>query len=148
MYKMGGFTIYGDHEDDPGGLSIKLFPYTIMSYPWWSESTQKVLTEMHKLPIKGATVLDLGCGASAILTLAAYALGADKVVACENNSIQANVAAKQIEGKENISLLYEDTDEKYDIIISNLGEADIIEKLKKRAKHGICTSMEGEILRW
>ena len=147
MYKMGGFTVYGDHEDDPGGLSIKLFPYSISSYPWWSDSTKNVLKEMLILPIKGATVLDLGCGASAILALAAKKLGASKVVACENNIARVDIARKQTENK-GITVIEKDDNKEYDIIVANLGESDIINQLKKRSKHGICTSKEGEILRW
>jgi len=147
VYKIGKFIIYGDHEDDPDGLSIKLFPYSGKTYPWWSNSTKKVLEEMFNLPIKGATVLDLGCGSSAILALAAEKLGAAKIIGCEHDSILADMARKQVSGK-NIKIIDKDDNIKYDIIIANLGEIEIIEKLKKRSKHGICTSEDDEILRW
>lgn len=147
MYKLSGFVVYGDHEEDPGGLSIKLFPIAISSYPWWSKATKAVLREMHKLPIEGATVLDLGCGASAILALAAEKLGAYAIVACEHNLAQIDTARIQLRGK-NIQLIEKDDGKEYDIIIANIGEASIIDQLEKRSKHGICTSKEGEILRW
>ena len=146
MYKMGEFTIYGDHEDDPGDLSIRLFPINIGTYPWWSKTTKAVLKEMHKLPIKGATVLDLGCGASAILSLASKKLGG-KVTACENVPEQLNVARIQLKDND-IELIEEDDNKEYDIIIANIGQIDMIEQLQKRSKHGICTSKEGEIIRW
>jgi ribosomal protein L11 methylase PrmA len=142
-YAIGDFIIYGEHEEDPGGLSIKIIP----AYGWWNESTRKVLEAMVDLPIKGATVLDFGCGASAILALAAKRLGAKKVVACEHDKKQAKVAREQLKGMR-VSVIEEDDGEKYDIILANVGDAEFVGRLSKRSKHGVGTSKDGDLLSW
>ena len=87
-YAISNFTVYGEHEDDPGGLSIKIVPYAHhAAYPWWSEPTRDVIAAMDELPIKGATVLDFGCGASAILALVARKMGATLVLDARSESI-------------------------------------------------------------
>lgn len=148
MYKIGDFIIYGEHENDPEGLSIRIKPYSIgAAYPWWSETTQKVLKVMQELSIKGATVLDLGCGASTILAQAAKKLDAKSVVACEHDKKQLIIAEKQVEGMD-IKVILKDDNKNYDIIIANIGDSEFFEDLNKRSKHGICTSKEGDLLRW
>jgi len=145
VFKTGGFTIYGEHEEDPGGLSIMLKPFA-PSYPWWSEATGKVLEAMHDLPIKGASVLDFGCAGSVILGLAAKKLGAREVVAVENNPLHLKEAKMQVEGR-GIEVL-ESTDRTFDIIFANVGDAALVGQLSNQAKRGVGTDKAGSLLEW
>jgi ribosomal protein L11 methyltransferase len=150
-YAIGDFIIYGEHEEDPGGLSIKIIPHSHhAAYGWWNESTRKVLEAMVDLPIKGATVLDFGCGASAILALAAHKLGAKRVVACEVHPEIATIAKRQIQANSaRIKVWPEDDGEtEYDVIIANIGDAELAGRLSRRSKRGIGTSQEGDLLSW
>ncbi len=148
MYKIGKFIVYGEHEDVPKGLSIKILPYSHnAAYGWWNESTRDVLIAMFDLPIKGATVLDLGCGASAILAIAAKKMGASEVVACELNPELLKIAQKQIDANGgDIELIQYDDDRKYDIILANVGDAELVEKLSKRTKKSLGTNVDGDLL--
>ncbi len=147
MYEIGNFTVFGEHEDDPGGLSIKILPYSHSSaYGWWNKSTKAVLNTMFDLPIQGATVLDLGCGASAILSVAAKKMGAAKVVACEHNPELLEIAKLQIKANNLDIEVVAETKEEFDIILANVGDTELVEQLKTQSKQGIGTSKEEEEL--
>ncbi len=147
MYKTGGFTVYGDHEEDPGGLSILIRPHT-PSYAWWSEATANVLKAMHNLPIKGASVLDLGCGGSVILGLAAKALGASEVVAVEDQPERLKTAIQQV-GDRGIEVLkLVPSERKFDILLVNIGDEDFVKRLMNHTPHGVGTDVEGKLLKW
>ena len=145
MIEIGGFTIYGTHEDDPGGLSVMLRPHAY-GYPFWSESTRRVLEAMRDLPIEGASVLDFGCGSSVILGLAAAKLGAREVVAVEHSPRILPQAKIQVEGRD-IEVL-ESTDKTFDIILANVGDAELVGRLSKQSGLGVGTSKDGNLLPW
>lgn len=150
MYKIGKFTIYGEHEDDLGGdLNIKILPHSHQSaYGWWNKSTKDVLNFMSNLPIRGAKVLDLGCGSSAILAIAAKKMGAAEVVACEIHPELLEIAQKQIDvNGGNIELIQYDDNREYDIILANIGNAEEVEKLSKRAKISLGTDIDGNLIK-
>ncbi len=148
MYEIGNFTVFGEHEDDPEGLSIKIIPYSHnTAYDWWNESTKNVLDEMSDLSIRGAKVLDFGCGASAILAIAAKKMGAAEVVACEINPELLKIAQKQIDANGGeIELIQYDDDREYDIILANIGSIEEVEKLSIRAKKIIGTDKDGNLI--
>ncbi len=149
MYQIGNLTVYGEHEEDPGGLSVKIVPYAHhAAYAWWSESTRDVLAAMDDLLIKGATVLDFGCGASAILALAAKAMGAKRVVACEISPEMAGIAMLQINANDTKIKVVPLDDEKYDVILANVGDEELVAELMKRSTHGIGTRQDGTLLKW
>lgn len=145
MYKIGGFTVYGEHEEDPGGLSIMLRPYA-PTYPWWSEATANVLTAMHDMPIEGASVLDFGCAGSVILGLAAKKLGAREVVAVENDPRAIEQARMQVKGR-GIKVM-ESTDKTFDIILANVGDAELVGQISIHSKRGVGTDIDGNLLPW
>lgn len=145
MYKIGKFTIYGEHENDPGGLSIMLLPY-VPGYPWWSDATRVILKAMHDLPIKDASVLDFGCAGSVILGLAAKKLGAHEVVAVENNPHAISQAKMQVKGR-GIKVL-KSTDKTFDIILANIGDEQLVKELMGQASHGVGTNKKGELITW
>ncbi len=148
-YAIGNLTVYGAHEDDPGGLSVRLTPHSHhAAYGWFSESTRAVLKAMEDLSIEGAKVLDLGCGASAILAIAAAKMGAASVVACEINPEMAAIAGRQIEANGLMIPVVASEKGKYDVIVANIGDAVLVGELSKRSKRGVGTAQDGELLPW
>lgn len=149
MYQLGPVAVYGEHEEDPGGLSVRIAPYVSPgSYPWWSESTQAMLVAMTDLPITGARVLDFGCGASAILAIAAARMGAKEVIACEIHPEYAAIARRQIEANGLDIPVVAKTKDRFDIAVANIGDAVLAGQVSKMAKHGIATDKEGNIISW
>lgn len=151
MFEIGDFRIYGVAEegarDDPQG--IVLTPYEVNAYPWWADSTKALLGGMAEMDFENATVLDFGTGASCILALAAYRLGAKKVVAYDVVEEYVEIARQQVAANEfPITVVSEDDGNSYDIILANIGDAHLVGQLSKRGKHGIGSSKDGEILRW
>src|SRR6185312_13839152 len=61
------------------------------------ESTQAVMEALETLPLENAAVLDVGCG-SGILSLAASALGAARVLSCDVHPDAIRTAAVYLSG--------------------------------------------------
>lgn len=149
MYQLGPVAVYGEQETDPGGLSVRLLPYEgLGAYPWWSAETQKMIGAMQDLPIKGADVLDFGCGAFAILALTAAKMGAKSVVACEIHPEHAMEATRQIAANELPIAVVSQAEGKFDIALANVGDAVLIGQVSRLAKHGIGIDKDGEIVSW
>jgi len=88
------------------------------------ETTQLCLEYLEKINLEGKTLLDYGCG-SGILGIAAVKLGADKVIAIDNdkNSIDvaiANAKENNTIGQMLISLECDEKKITSDILISNI----------------------------
>lgn len=149
MYQLGPVAVYGEHEDDPGGLSVRIASYVSPgAYPWWSESTQAVLEAMTDLPVAGARVLDFGCGASAVLAITAAKMGAKEVIACEIHPEYAAIARRQIEANGLDIPVVAEAKGKFDIAVANIGDAVLAGQVSKLAKHGVATDKEGGIISW
>jgi len=141
---IGQFTIIGEHEEGEG---IRLLPHTHgNAYPWWSESTRNVLESLTVEDVKGKRVLDFGCGASAILGLAAASLSAKSVDYAERD-VELWAIAKTIV-RRNAHSPSPDTGKRYDFILANLGDAEQVGKVSVRSEHGIGTDKDGAVIRW
>ena len=142
-YRIGQFTVLGEHEDGDG---VRLLPHTHgNAYPWWSESTRNVLEALTEADVKGKRVLDYGAGASAILGLCAASLGAHVDYAETDGELMA-IAERQI--KANGHAANRDTGKRYDFVLANLGDAEAVGKVSKRAPHGLGTDKDGAVIRW
>jgi ribosomal protein L11 methylase PrmA len=92
------------------------------------ESTQAVMEALETLPLENSAVLDVGCG-SGILSLAASALGAARVLSCDVHPDAIRTAAAYVSG-----MLFQGTidavrDRSADIVIANIS-AGVIDALK------------------
>jgi predicted nicotinamide N-methyase len=142
--QIGSFTVVGEHEEGPG---IRLLPHTHGdAYPWWSESTRNVLDALRPEDVAGKRVLDFGCGASAILGLAAASLGAALVAYAESHPALWAIAQRQIEA--NGWPVVADDGGTADFILANLGDAVAVGELSRRSLHGLGTDKEGQVIRW
>lgn len=88
------------------------------------ESTQAVMEALETLPLENAAVLDVGCG-SGILSLAASALGAARVLSCDVHPDAIRTAAVYLSGT-----LFQGTidavgDGSVDLVIANISAAVI-----------------------
>lgn len=138
MYEVGSLAVYGEHEPHPAEWpAVRLVPYVHPgAYPWFSASTQAVLRRMATMDLSGRTVLDFGCGASAILALAAARLGASRVVACDHAADQLPIATSQVEANGLtgvIEVVAEDPGGDFDVILANVGDAALLAELAPRA---------------
>lgn len=144
MFQLGRFTVFGEHEEGEG---IRLLPHTHgNAYPWWSESTRNVLEALTEADVAGKRVLDLGCGASAILALAMAQLGAASVAIAERDPELMAIAQSQLAANR-LPVLVDDGGV-YDFIVANLGDALAVGEISTRSQHGIGTDRDGGIIRW
>lgn len=97
------------------------------------ESTQLAMEALERLPLKGATVLDVGCG-SGILSLTALALGAAHVMCCDvhTGAIQTAAACLNASFPE-LPALFQGTidavrDQAADVVVANIS-APVIDLL-------------------
>lgn len=107
---------------------------------WSSLKFMKIMTG---LPIKGSSVLEIGCG-SGILSITADKLGADKVTAVDISPVAVKCArdnAKASNSKIEIDVDYLNfnTDGKYDLILANLDPTpagELMQYIDKNCKRG------------
>lgn len=148
MYRAGAIAVIGGAETPPNGAWLRLIPYAHpLAYPWWSPTTRAVLEALTRGDVEGRTVLDYGCGASAILGLAAYAFGASCVHFAECKPDLLAIAEQQIKANGQKPRLDDET-LYYDFALANLGDAFAIGILSKRTAHGLGTDKEGRVIRW
>ena len=98
------------------------------------ETTQLCLEYLEKINLEGKTLLDYGCG-SGILGIAAVKLGADKVIAIDNdkNSIDvaiANAKENNTIGQMLISLECDEKKITSDILISNIFSSVLVKLMQ------------------
>ncbi len=150
MYEIGRFAVIGEAEPEPVGyLPIRLLPRNhIIGFPWWSASTQAVLTAMPDVIKPGDRVLDFGTGASAILAIAAARLGAT-VTATEIHTELAALAREQLAANDVSAEVYEAIDGgDFDVVLANVGDAELVGRLSNIAPHGIGTDKDGALISW
>lgn len=102
------------------------------------QTTKMSAAYLKKYIKPGMDVLDLGCG-SGILGIIAKKLGANKVLAVDNDPLAVDVACEnaKINGVEievRLSDLFSNVDGKYDIIVSNIIAEILVEMLKDAKK--------------
>ncbi len=146
MYEIGRFAVIGEHEPEPVGfLPIRLRPLNHhAAYPWWSETTQAMLRELPDLVTPGMRVLDFGCGATAILSLAVIALGAMPYPV----EIHPEIAALAGEQLGEPPVPASPTLSAYDFALANVGDAALVGEVSRLAPHGLGTDKDGELVRW
>lgn len=103
------------------------------------ETTAMCLSLIEKYLKEGDDVLDVGCG-SAILSIAAKKLGADKVAAIDLDPVavrvaKENISYNELEGQIKVmeGNLVDEVDERYDIVVANI-MADVIILLTSSVK--------------
>jgi len=140
-------AVYGEHEDAPDS-GVVLVPHSVGAYPWWSEPTRDVLEATPDLA--GLDVLDFGCGASAILSLAAIKVfGAATVTSVEYVPEFAEVALRQLEANGiNPDVRASVDDGRWDFAFANLGDAALVGEVSRYATHGIGSDRDGGVIRW
>lgn len=146
MYEIGRFAVIGEHEPEPiGFLPIRILPHShYMAFPWWDDTTKAVLEVMAEDVKPGMRVLDFGCGASAILSLAAKALGATPYPVEIHPEI-AMLASAQVQG---VMVLTHPGESEYDYVVANVGDAVLVGEVSNLAPHGVGTDAAGELVRW
>lgn len=139
----------GEETDLAGIVIIPHFHPS--AYPWWSGETVKVLTAMEGFNFEGMDVLDFGCGASAVLSIAAARMGAASVVALEIHPELAEIAQSQVDANglgDVIKINPADAPWSYDIVLANLGfktEYEAREVTQRGARY-IATLTDGTVL--
>lgn len=103
------------------------------------ETTKMCLELLQKYMPKAASVLDVGCG-SGILGIGAAKLGAERVLALDNDNVSVGVARDNAKSNgadvmevRRSDLLQNADKEKYDVIIANI-IADIVIRLNQNAE--------------
>lgn len=127
------------------------------------ETTAMCLSLIEKYLKEGDDVLDVGCG-SAILSIAAKKLGADKVAAIDLDPVavrvaKENISYNELEGQIKVmeGNLVDEVDERYDIVVANI-MADVIILLTSSVKDflkeggifiasGIINEKRGDVIR-
>ncbi len=152
MYQIGRFAVIGEHEAEPDGLiPIRILPHLhFRAYAWWSESTAQMLERLDE--VEGKTVCDFGCGASAILAIAAARLGA-AVTAVEQNAELAELARANLDanGFQAVPLMvgdFSDAEAHFDLLIANVGDAHLVGQVSKQSEHGWGTEQDGVVISW
>jgi ribosomal protein L11 methyltransferase len=117
------------------------------------ESTKIMLKLIEGIDVKGKRILDIGCG-SAILSLYASILGAESVIAVDNDEETVFSARKNLDlnNTANIELLCSDLQHvtgAYDIVLANIdirtftAHSDHIETLVRKGGHLIVSGILG-----
>ena len=141
----------GEHEPEPEGAFVRLlpFPFDAHFFPWWSAETRSVLEAMAGVDLRGKHVVDFGCGASAILALAAGRLGAGQVTAIDRQPSLVAEARRQVAANMaavNVVLGTEPVE--CDFLVANVGDAVLAGVASRYAPHGIATDNEGGLIQW
>ena len=144
-YTIGPIVVIGAAEPDvPNG--VRLLPIQHhAAYHWWSAPTKAVIEAMD---VTGKSVIDFGCGASAILAIAAARLGASSVVAVEIHPELAEIARQNIAGNGLDIPVLADIEGSAEYMVANLGDAQAVGAASVYAEHGIGTDRDGELVRW
>lgn len=126
---------YGPKEDE---IIVKMDPGMAFG-TGEHETTAMCLSLIEKYLKEGDDVLDVGCG-SAILSIAAKKLGADKVAAIDLDPVavrvaKENISYNELEGQIKVmeGNLVDEVDERYDIVVANI-MADVIILLTSSVK--------------
>lgn len=146
MYRIGRFAVVSkDEKVSPKMLPIVMVPhYHQAAFPWWDQSTANVLGTLPD-DLTGKRVLDYGCGASAILAIAAARLGASDVRAVEIHPELAALARANIEANGLPIVLEDDDGSSYDLILANIGDEDAVKALRSRGTV-IGTNRDGDLV--
>ena len=149
-YKVGGFTILADGEKPPArSLGLTLLPFTDSApHPWWSADTRALLEELPSLVTPGMRVLDFGCGAWAVLSLAVARLGATPFPVEINSELARHAEACLAANGLECPVPPAPDQERYDYAIANVGDAPLVEAVAALAEHGIGTARDGSTIRW
>jgi ribosomal protein L11 methyltransferase len=124
---------------DPAGVAVVLEPglaFGSGSHP----TTAMCLQWLAELPLRGASVLDWGCG-SGILAIAALALGARSVTALDIDpqALQATRDNARQNGVEQaLQVRHPDelpADARYDVVVANILAGSLIELAPRLARH-------------
>lgn len=148
MYQLtDGVAVYGQHEDAPSN-GVVLVPHEVAAYPWWSESTRRVIDSMPDLA--GKDVLDFGCGASAILGLVAVKVkGAATLTSVEEVAQYASIAEQQIAANGlNPDVRPAIESGRWDFALANVGDAALVGYVSTFADHGIGSDKDGSLIEW
>lgn len=149
---IGPVTIIGEHETGPkDAIKLLPFPFDHHFFRWWSDTTRDVLIAMGETDLRGLHVLDFGCGASAILAMAAVRMGAAKVTALDQIPSLIAEARRQLKANnldKKVQLVIAREPMPCDFLIANVGEALLAGKVSTAAPHGIATDNDGNLIRW
>ncbi len=122
-----------DLSDLKGKIILKI-PQGLAFGTGLHQTTKMSADYLRKYLKLGMDVLDLGCG-SGILAILAKKLGANRVVAVDNDPLAVDVARENAERNGvdidvRLSDLFSDVEGKFDIIVSNIIAEILVERLK------------------
>lgn len=151
-YDLGPVTVIGEGEAEAPGRWVRLLParWDLHYYPWWKSTTVECIENIPDCT--GKTVIDFGCGATAIIALAAARMGASRVIAIDRQASLIEEAKRQVEAND-LSAVVEcivatEPTEQVDYMIANVGDAVLVGEVSRWAAHGHGTDHDGNILRW
>jgi len=148
MIEFGRFTVSGEHEGAIGDMPIVLLPHELgQAYPWWSDDTRAML-DAFPFTLSGLRVCDFGSGASAILGVAMWQLGAAHVTCVERYAELREVAERTLALNGVEGEVVAATEGGFDFIAANVGDDELVEGLQRAAPHGIGTGQGGRLIRW
>ncbi len=122
------------------------FPFSILINPKMSfgtahhETTSNMIELMLDEDMKGASVLDMGCG-TGVLAILSELMGAKSVLAIDNDEWAYNNSLENIRNNKckNISVLLGDSslleNERFDFILANINRNILIENIPIYSKH-------------
>jgi len=129
-----------DHmlEESKGKIVLKI-PQGLAFGTGLHQTTKMSAAYLRKYLRPGMDVLDLGCG-SGILAILAKKLGANRVVAVDNDPLAVEVAEENaLRNNVNIEVkwsdLFSNVDGKFDVIVSNIIAEILVEMLKNAEEH-------------
>ncbi len=127
-------TIAVPGEDVDAPIVVRLVPDDGKAYVPWHPATIAMLREMESVDFDGKAVYDFGAG-SGILGLVAKAMGAKLVIAIEYipeiaECARANIAANNVK----IDVEIEGPHFTADIILANVGDAEVLRELRSRCE--------------
>jgi len=132
-----GVYVDPDHNNVDGEIVIRITPG--LAFGTGLHDTTKLSAKFLKKYLRpGMDVLDLGCG-SAILSILAKKLGADRVLGVDNDPLAVEAAKENVE-RNNVDVeirqsdLFSNVDGKFDLIVSNIIAEILIEALKDLPK--------------
>lgn len=156
MYEIGRFAVHGEHEPAPVGfLPIRLVPASqpigyahYAAFEWWNPTTQAILRRLPDIVRAGDKVLDFGCGAAPVLSIAAHQLGATPYPVENHHEMiliaQAQLAANGL----TMAVVTEPLPAEYDVVLANVGDAALVGSVSRLAPHGVGTDAAGELIEW
>lgn len=151
---LGPVTVIGEDEETPSeGVVIRFLPFPASAhfFPWWDVTTVACLEELAARDLTGLHVVDFGCGATAILAMAALYFGAAKVTAVEKMPDLVEEARRQIEANGlsgDIEVILAKEAPPCDLMVANLGDAVLVGQHSPSSPHGFGTDSEGGLVAW